>query len=125
MAAIMAAALDNPVAKKVITSIDKFKVDIYEGKTKTEYVIPFFADWQNKSNRLGGTVTAGKVTILGGKTGYEDIPTSCFVTYGKHSVSGNEYVCVIIGRTIGSTSAEIYPAPQTADTRLIYKNYAK
>lgn len=125
MASMMQAALDNPVAKKIITATDKFKVDIYEGTTKTEYVLPFFADWHNKTNRLGGDIWAGKVKILGGKTGYEDIPTSCFVTYGVHSGSSNDYVCVIVGRTIGSSAAIVYPEPQTKDTRLIYKNYAK
>ena len=125
MAAIMAAAIDNPMVKKIVTGTEKFKADIYEGKTKTEYVIPFFADWHNKANRLNGDIWAGKVKLLGGKTGYEDIPTSCFVTYGIHSGSNKAYVCVIVGKTIGSNAEVVYPEPQTKDTRLIYANYAK
>ena len=125
MATIMAAAIDNPMAKKIITGTEKFKADIYEGKTKTEYVVPFFADWHNKPNRLGGDIWAGKVKILGGKTGYEYIPTSCFITYGVHSGSNKEYVCVAVGKTIGSTASDVKITDQTADTRLIYKNYAK
>lgn len=125
MAAIMACALNNSVAKKIITSTEKFKVDVYEGTDKTEYTIPFFADWHNKSNRLNGNVTAGGVKILGGKTGYEDIPTSCFVTYGINTSTSKEYICVTVGHMTGSTAAIVYPAASTSDTRLIYKNYAK
>ena len=125
MAAIMACALNNATARKVITSYQKYSVDIYEGGKKTEYTIPFFADWQNYPKRLNGKTKVGDVNILGGKTGYEDIPSSCFVTYGKNVKTGKEYVCVTIGKYIGSESEAVYNEPSTNDTRTVYKNYAK
>ena len=67
--------------------------------------------------------SAGSVTIRGGKTGYEDIPTSCFVTYGTSS-NGKTYVCVAIGKLIGSDGKNVNNSTNTADTRTIYKNYA-
>ena len=125
MAAIMACALKNETARTIITSYDKYVADIYENGKKTEYTIPFFADWQNYPKRLNGNTKAGNVNILGGKTGYEDIPSSCFVTYGKNVKTGKEYVCVTIGKYIGSSTADVYNAPSTEDTRTVYKNYAK
>lgn len=125
MAAIMACALKNETARAIITSYQKYNADIYEDGKKTEYTIPFFADWQNYPKRLNGNTRAGSVNILGGKTGYEDIPTSCFVTYGKNTKTAKEYVCVTIGKYLGSKSADVYNAPSTEDTRTVYKNYAK
>ena len=123
MAAIMACALNNEVARTVISATDKYKADVYENGRKTEYYIPFFADWYNKEARLNGKTSAGTVTIRGGKTGYEDIPTSCFVTYGTSS-NGKTYVCVAIGKLIGSDGKNVNNSTNTADTRTIYKNYA-
>ena len=121
MAAIMACAMNNPTAKKVITSTEKYTVKIYENGQETTYTIPFYADWHNK--RLGGQTSVGKVEICGGKTGYEDIPTACLVTYAKHS-NGEEYVCVTVGRT-GEPSPKLTNPQAATDTKSIYKNYAK
>ncbi len=123
MASIMECALNNVVAKKIISSTQKYKANIYDNGKKTEYYVPFFADWYNKEARLNGNTKAGSVTIKGGKTGYENIPTSCFVTYGTNT-SGT-YICVVVGKTIGSTAKDVYNAVSTADTRLIYQKYAK
>ena len=124
MAAILNCALNNVVAKKIISSTAKYYADVYTDGQKTGYTIPFFADWHNRAARLNGNVKAGKVTILGGKTGYEDIPTSCFITYGTSSANGKTYVCVIVGRLINSGSPLVYNATGTEDTRYIYKTYA-
>ena len=124
MAAIMNCAIKNEVAKKIISSTQKYKADVYEGGQKTDYYIPFFADWYNREARLNGNTKAGKVTIQGGKTGYEDIPTSCFITYGISSSNARTYICVIVGKTIGSQASLVKNAVGTADMRTIYKNYA-
>ncbi len=125
MAAIMNCALNNAVAKKIISSTSKYYADVYSDGQATGYTIPFFADWHNRAARLNGNVKAGKVTILGGKTGYEDIPTSCFITYGTSSANGKTYICVIVGRLIDSENPIVVNAKGTEDTRSIYKNYAK
>jgi D-alanyl-D-alanine carboxypeptidase (penicillin-binding protein 5/6) len=124
MAAILACALENSVAKKIISATDKYTVNVYENGKKTEYKIPFFADWYNREARLNGNTKAGKVTIKGGKTGYEDIPTSCFITYGTSASSGKTYVCVVIGKLLGSSSKGINNAGGTADMRTVYSKYA-
>ena len=112
------------MAKKIISSTSKYYADVYENGQKTQYTIPFFADWHNRAARLNGNVKAGKVTILGGKTGYEDIPTSCFVTYGVSSADGKTYICVIVGKTLGSSAPLVKNATGTEDMRTVYKNYA-
>ena len=132
MAAIMACALKNATAKKVITSNQKYEADIYEDGKKTEYTIPFMADWDVK--RWNNTSyyevrdakkTLKNVKVLGGKTGYEDIPTSCFVTYARNTASGKEYVCVTIGKSLNSNSELVKNEKSTVDAVQIYKNYAK
>lgn len=124
MAAIMNCAINNEVAEKIMSATQKYSADIYENGKKTEYYIPFFADWYNREARLNGNPRAGKVTIKGGKTGYEDIPTSCFITYGTSSSNGRTYICVIVGRLINSENLLVKNATGTEDTRTIYKNYA-
>ena len=125
MAAIMACALNNEVAKKIITGKEKYTVDIYENNKKTQYYIPFFADWYSRNTRLNNDPWAGDVKIQGGKTGYEDIPTSCFVTYGTSSESGKKYVCVTIGKLLGSESKGPNNAKSTEDMRKVYATYAE
>ncbi len=128
MAAIMSCVLKNTVARKIVSSFEKYKAFIYEmnnGKgKKTDLYIPFFAEWYNRETRLNGNVRAGDVNIQGGKTGFEDIPDSCFVTYGVNQTNGKEYICVTVGRKTGSEAGLLNNATSTADTRAIYKNYA-
>lgn len=126
LAAIMACALNNSVAKQIITGKDKYTVNIYEGNKKTEYTVPFFSDWYSRSTRLNNDPWAGDVKIQGGKTGYEDIPRSCFVTYGVHSESGKKYVCVTVGRLLSEEkSSELNNKTSTEDMRAVYADYAE
>ena len=70
---------------------------------------------------------AGKgsdIKIIGGKTGYEDIPTNCFVTAGQDDVTGRKYVCVQVGR-VDKTQASVNSSASTYDTREMYWKYAK
>ena len=126
MAAMMASALKNPVAKKILTSTAKHNARIYDGTQYTGQYIPFYSDWKNKRLVQNGQDISktGDVIISGGKTGYEDIPTSCFVTYGVNSKSGEEFVCVTIGKTQNGGSG-INNSQSTADTRYLFKTYAK
>ena len=127
MAAIMACALKNEVARDIITAYEKYekyKADIYEDGKKLDCVIPFFADWYSRQTRLNNNPWAGYVKILGAKTGYEDLSTSCFVTYGVHDDNGTEYICVTVGKNHVSTGKGVDNAGSTADTRAIYKKYA-
>ena len=127
MAAIMACALKNEAAKDIITAYGKYqryKADIYENGKKMDCYIPFFAYWYNNETRLKNNPWAGYVKILGAKTGYEDISTACFVTYGIHDDTGTEYICVTVGKGIQSTGNGVNEATSTADTRAIYKKYA-
>ena len=123
MAAIMACALNNSVAKQVITSFERRYVTIYENGEATPYRLSFFADWENK--RLGGQTTVGKIEILGGKTGYEYIPTSCFVTYAKNKTTGEEYVCVTVGAldAVTDKSTTVSNTQSTADAKYLYGNH--
>ena len=117
MAAIMACAMNNAVAKEVITSTERYYVTIYEKGEETPYYLSFYPAWHG-SEWMGGQTTAGKVDVLGGKTGFEDVPGFCLVTYGKHRSTGEEYVCVTVGARgegKGRTAA--------ADARTLYKNY--
>ncbi len=129
MAAIMACAIKNKAASDIITAYekyDKYKADIYENGEKLDIYIPFYADWYTRSTRLNNNPWAGVVKIIGGKTGYEDISGSCFVTYGINDDTNIAYVCVTVGRSLDAGS-DVYINNQTStnDTRTIYRNYAK
>lgn len=116
MAAIMAAALDNPLAKKIITSFNGRSIPITPARKNTPTA---YAGWY--SERLGDNATLSTVTVKGGKTGYEDIPTACFVTYAQ-AKNGKQYICVTVGR-ISEAGAKISAAQSTTDTKAVYKNY--
>lgn len=125
MAAIMACALKNAVAKEIITSYNGYTVDIYQGDNRNNSRSSLaYADWY--STRLGDNPWAGNgsdVKILGGKTGYEDIPRYCFVTYAKNTETGTEYICVTVGRS-SNEQYKISLAESTNDTKRIYQKYA-
>lgn len=118
MAAIMAYALDNPMAKTVITSFKGRQIPIYKNNATSPSRTPtVYAGWY--SDRLGDNPNAGNgVTITGGKTGGETEPKVfyTFVTCAKGS-NGKTYICVTADDSTVSESA--------SNTRYVYKNYAK
>lgn len=118
MAVIMAYALDNPMAKTVLSSYKGRNIPIYKDNSTKAYRSPeIYSGWY--SNRLGDNPNAGGgITIKGGKTGYETEPYKyyTFVTYAQDS-SGNTYICVTANDTKLSENAQ--------STRTVYKNYAK
>lgn len=130
MAAIMAAVMNNETAMAVITKTEMYTVDIYEGgeQSQTE---DMWSDWYTgrlEAYRWGaaGAPWAGSgsdIKIVSGKTGWETIPTSCFVTSAYDDVTGRKYVCVQVGR-IDKNQTSISSKVSTDDTRLTYQKYA-
>ena len=132
MAAIMAAAMNNPAATAVLGRNTQYFVDIYqEGQTESTQM-GMWCDWYTsrlEKNKYANTAPhyAGKgsdIMIVGGKTGYEDIPTSCFVTAGVDDITGRRYVCVQVGR-INKDQTKVDTKTSTFDTREMYWKYAK
>ncbi len=120
MAAIMAAALDNPLAKKIITSYQGRGIQVYSGGQKSR-MGTVYAAWYSDKDRFKDNPRLSTVTVMGGKTGYEDIPTACFVTYAEGK-SGGKYICVTVGRITDHDTA-VSAATSTADTKIIYNTY--
>ena len=131
MAAIMAAAMSNKVANAVLKSNQRYVVDIYTDGKKTSEAGMWSAWYTGRLEEYKYQNTApyyaGKgsdIMIIGGKTGYETIPTSCFVTAGLDDVTGKMYVCVQVGR-IDKTQNTVNSSTSTYDTREMYWKYAK
>ncbi|MBE6577338.1 MAG: D-alanyl-D-alanine carboxypeptidase [Ruminococcaceae bacterium] len=131
MAAIMAAAMNNEAAAAVLTSKDYYTVDIYVDGQKAEEK-GMWSGWYTgrlEEYRLSGVAPkyvggGSDVMITAGKTGYEDIPTNCFVTAAENDTTGRKYVCVQVGRT-DSSQDTVNTKTSTDDTRNIYRKYAK
>ena len=126
MAIIMNAAMNNPTASKIITSYVGTIIPIYsdydDGHT-TPYRQPIiYSSWYSDRMKDDPRITDSSFKIIGGKTGYEDIPTGCFVTVAKNSANGKQYICVNVGR-INETQNTVSASQSTEDTITIYKNY--
>ncbi len=131
MAAIMAAAMNNKAAESVLTKTELYTVDIYKNGEKADEKGMWSAWFIDRCSEYGYQSTnpqyAGKgsdIWILGGKTGYEDVPTSCFVTAAWDDVTQRKYVCVQVGR-INSEQPTIDTKTSTYDTKVMYQKYAK
>ena len=110
MAMIMAYALDNPLAKKVMTQTGDWYLP------KTAPVESIKATWL--TDRFASKPKLDTVTIKGAKTGYETAPGACLVSYAVSNSGGGEYIMVIVGgNKLGSSAS-------TADVKAIYKEYA-
>ncbi|MBQ9086364.1 MAG: D-alanyl-D-alanine carboxypeptidase [Clostridia bacterium] len=110
MAMIMAYALDNPLAKKVMTQTGSWYLP---ESAPVEYVRPTWV-----TDRFAGNAVLDTVTIKAAKTGWEDEPGACLVSYAE-SGNGKQYINVIVGGNGLSATKS------TADVKAIYKNYAK
>ena len=128
MAIIMNAAMNNPAASKIITSYVGTTIDIYNGYedgNTTPYRQPIiYSSWYSDRMKDDPRITDSSFKIIGGKTGYEDIPTGCFVTVAKNASNGKQYICVNVGR-IDETQGTVSAKQSTEDSITIYKNYAK
>ena len=132
MAAIMAAAMNNPAATAVLGSRNQYFVDVYQDGSNESTQMGMWSGWYTErleKYKYANTAPyyAGKgsdIMMVGGKTGYEDIPTSCFVTAGVDDVTGRRYVCVQVGR-INKEQSTVNTSTSTFDTREMYWKYAK
>ncbi len=132
MAAIMAAVMNNSAASSVITKTEEYTLELYEGGQKTGESVSMWSGWYTgrlEKYRWGKAAAkyAGNgsdIAIIAGKTGYETVPTNCFVTAGEDSETGRKYVCVQVGRTTAEQTS-VNTKTSTDDTRLIYQKYAK
>ena len=125
MAAIMNCAINNSAVRTIITSYSGRHIKIYVNDRYSHTLAePVFTRWF--SIRFGDTPTIDGTTMkaIAGKTGGEDIPSSCFVTVAKDTKTNAQYICVTIGRIEQNDGVYISEATSTADTEYIYKNYA-
>ena len=123
MATIMAVAMNNPVAEKVMTSYNSYTADLYVNGAKSASVSMYSGWYTGRLEKYpyGGAAAkyAGNgsdIMLVAGKTGYEAIPKYCFVTAGRNDETGTLFVCVQVGGA--------GPKESTDDTREIYQKYA-
>ena len=125
MAAIMAYALDNTLARRILLSTETKSFVAYKGntdeKTVTYYASP---DWYQTDGgtRFKGNVKLETVTVKGGKTGYTDEAGVCLVSYAESNSTGKCYINVIVGKPKGSGVKE---SVSVADVKCIYNTYAE
>lgn len=135
MAAVMAAAMNNETATSVLSRYEEYLVDVYytgdDGKETSEakgmwaaWCVSRFEKYCYANTRWYYAGKGSDIEFVGGKTGWETIPTSCFVTAGIDDVTGRRYVCVQVGR-IDDKQTEIDSETSTYDTREMYWKYAK
>lgn len=130
MAAIMAAAMNNAAATKVLTAKQQYTATIYVGG-KTSSTVSMWSGWYTgrlEKYPYGGAApkyagNGSDIELIAGKTGYETIPMNCFVTAGKNTETGTLFVCVQVGR-IQSADTAVNAKISTDDTREIYQRYA-
>ncbi len=111
MAAIMAYALDNSLAKKVMTQTGNWYLP------KSSPVSSIKATWL--TDRFGGKDQLDTVTIQAAKTGYEDIPGACLVSYATANSGSGSYVMVVVGGN------KLSAQKNTEDVKGIYRDFAK
>ena len=125
MAAIMAYALDNELARRILLSREDKAFVAYKGNTD-EKVVTYYAspDWFQKEggSRFKGDINLSTVMVKGGKTGYTDEAGVCLVTYAESHNTGKSYINVIVGKPKGSGVTE---SVSVKDVKFIYNTYAK
>jgi D-alanyl-D-alanine carboxypeptidase (penicillin-binding protein 5/6) len=125
IAAIMAYALDNTLARRILLSTEDKKFVAYKGNTDTVAVNYYgLPDWYQirEGSRFKGKVKLETVTVKGGKTGYTDEAGVCLVSYAESNSTGKCYINVIVGKPKGSKVTE---SVSTDDVKYIYNNYAE
>lgn len=121
IAAIMAYAMENPLAKKVLTSFEGYSIQIHNPSDKrTDYTsLKVYTDWY--SVRLKDNPKMKTVTVKAGKTGYVDESGVSLVSYAE-TADGKAYINVIVGKPKGEGLSE---SMSTNEVKYIYNNYAK
>ena len=131
MAAIMAAAMNNEAASAVLSRTSLYSVDVYTNGEMTGSV-DMYSGWYTgrlEKYKLSGVAPyyvggGSDIMLVGGKTGYEDVPRYCYVTAGQDDATGRTYVCVQVGR-LTDGAEPVGEQQSTNDTRTIYRKYAK
>ncbi len=124
MAAIMECAMSNPAAKELLSSNKAYQVTIYNGDAIKRNGLAY-TGWVNDDGRVGNNLWVGNgsdLKFFAGKTGYEDVPSSCFVTVAQHSETGKYYVCVTVGR-INESQTKVTNGDSTAAAKYLYRTY--
>ena len=125
MAAIMNCAMNNDAVRTIITSFNGKRIAVYEnGKALVDGELTAYTRWYSYKDRFGNNPKFSGFTAIAGKTGGEDIPSSCFVTVAKNS-KGEQFICVVIGKIEQDDGPYVKESVSTADTKSIYINYAK
>ena len=126
MAAIMANALDNPLARTILLSTETKKITAYKGNTNEKSVnywsAPDLYQKDEEGTRFKGAVTLETVVVKGGKTGYTDEAGVCLVTYAESKSTDKAYINVIVGKPKGSGLSE---SISTSEVKKIYNTYAQ
>jgi D-alanyl-D-alanine carboxypeptidase len=122
MAAIMAYALDNPLAKTVLTSFNGYSIKVYDSDTGKEVrSLLMYTDWY--SVRFNDNAKLKTVTVKGGKTGFVDESGISLVSYAE-TPEGKGYINVIVGQPAKSENY-VNASTSTSEVKYIYNNYVK
>lgn len=122
IAMLWAYAMDNPLAKRVLTATD-WQVEYTNPSLGTRYMLNEATWWSKRVKPYLETVKRPitpileTVTLKSGKTGYETVPKACLVSYATSNNGDGEYVLVVVSGVDNNTS--------TKDVIRIYDTYAK
>lgn len=121
IASIMAYAMENPLAKKVLTSFEGYSIQIHNpSDRRTDYTsLKVYTDWY--SVRLKDNPKMKTVTVKAGKTGYVDESGVSLVSYAE-TADGRAYINVIVGKPKGEGLSETV---STSEVKYIYNTYVK
>ena len=121
MASIMRAAMNNPAAKKVITSYEEYAITVYRNE-KMNRTLSMYATWFSKRlENIPKVCNGSDLRFVGGKTGWETTPTACFVTAIENTQTGKQYICVTVGRI--SQGNSVLEKECAADARYLCRTY--
>ncbi|MBO5845022.1 MAG: D-alanyl-D-alanine carboxypeptidase, partial [Clostridia bacterium] len=115
IATIMAYALDNEMAFKVLSSYEGYAMTVGGVDCK------FYSGWYSGKARFADNPRLSTVTVKAAKTGYIDESGISLVSYAVGK-DGSKYINVIVGQPKGSGLTE---SMSTAEVKLIYNTYAK
>ena len=111
----MQSGAGNPLCRAILTSENWVAVGDYAYLYGTNGYIPVKSIVYEGIKKRKSDMVCGNVTVLGGKSGNEDLAGFCLVSLAR-SESGREYICA----TAGGNSGQQYN-----DAVYIYSNYVK
>ena len=112
VAMMMAYALDNSLANRILTATDRVLKKGYAPINERTTIKPTWL-----TERLG-SAALDTVTVKGGKTGYETEPGYCLVSSAVSNSGDGEYILV----TVGGSGVKL--AQTIKDVKSIYNTYA-